>query len=58
MLNVKGGKGGQREHEEAGLGRKHEGLFTKGRCTFPIEVRSWRKSDCWWVEVNMATLTC
>ena len=35
-----------------------EGWFEKGRCTLPIEVECWCESDCCWVEVNLATLTC
>ena len=25
-----------------------------GRCTLPINMECWCKSDCWWVEVNLA----
>ena len=32
-----------------------EDWFKRGRCTLPIEVECWHKSDCRWVEVNMAT---
>ena len=30
--------------------------FEKGRCTLPFKVECWRKLDCFWVEVNLATL--
>ena len=44
--------------EEAGRGRKYEGWLENGRCTLPIKVECWCRSDCCWVEVNLATLTC
>ena len=43
---------------EEGEGRKCEGWFKKGRCTLLVKVECWSKSDCCWVEVNLATLTC
>ena len=44
--------------EETPEGRKCEGWLEKGRYSFPLKVECWRKSDCCWVEVNLATLTC
>ena len=44
--------------EEAGGGRKRDVWFGKGRCTLPIKVECRCNSDCCWVEVNLATLTC
>ena len=38
-------------------GRKYEGWFDKGSCTLPFKVDCWRRQDCCWVEVNLATLT-
>ena len=45
-------------HGKSVWGRKCEGWFEKGRCTFPIKVEFLRKSACCWVEQNLATLTC
>ena len=28
------------------------------RCTLPIKVECWHKSDCSWVEANLATFNC
>ena len=39
-------------------GHFKDGWFEKGRCTLPLIVECWRKSDCCWVEVNLATITC
>ena len=58
MLKVKGGKGGQRGHGKSRLMKKCEGWIEKGRCTLPIKVECWRKSDCCLAEVNPATITC
>ena len=44
--------------KKAGQGRKCEDWLEKGRCTLPIKVECQRKSDCCWVEVNLATPTC
>ena len=44
--------------KNAGCGRKCEMWFETERCTLPIVVECWSKSDCCWVEVNLATLTC
>ena len=54
LVEVKGRRGGG----ERGRGRKCLGWLENGRCTLPINVVCWRKSDCCWVEVNLATLTC
>ena len=35
-----------------------EGWFEKGICTLTIILECWCYSDCCWVEVNLATLTC
>ena len=43
---------------KAGSVRKCEDWFKKGRCSLPVEVECWRKSDCCWVEVNLAARTC
>ena len=34
-----------------------EGWLEKGRCTLPIKVECWCRSDCCLVEVNLATHT-
>ena len=44
--------------KKAGCGRMCECWFENGRCTLPIKVECWYKSDCLWVEVNLATLKC
>ena len=31
--------------------------FGNERCTLPFKVECWCKQDCYWVEVNLATLT-
>ena len=33
-------------------------MFENGRCTLPIEMECWSKSDCCWVEMTLATPTC
>ena len=44
--------------ERAGCLRKCEDWFENGRWTLPIVVECWHESDCCWVEVYLATLTC
>ena len=43
---------------EGALDFEVDDWFEKGRCTLPIEVESLLKTDSWWVEVNLVTLTC
>ena len=35
-----------------------ENWFENGRCTLLIKMECWIKSDCCWVEVTLAILTC
>ena len=44
--------------EKAGYGRKCEDWLENGRCTLSVEGECWHKTDCCWVEVALATLTC
>ena len=44
--------------EKAGRRKKCEDWLEKERCTLPIKVECWHKSDFCWTEVNLATLTC
>ena len=44
--------------EEACYRGKCESWFTQGRCTSLIKVDCWHWSDCFLVEVNLATTTC
>ena len=37
--------------------RLRRGRLEKGRCTLPIKVECWHKSDCYCAEVNLDTLT-
>ena len=46
----------QRGHGESRLRKKVKVWFEKERCTSPFKVEC-RKQDCYWVEVNLATLT-
>ena len=48
----------EEDMEKAGCVRKCECWFEKGRCTLPIKVTFWHRSACYWVEVNLANLTC
>ena len=44
--------------EKAGWGLNCNGWFEMGRWTLSIKVECLDKSDCCWVEVNLATLSC
>ena len=51
-------KGAEEDMEEAVWEWNYEAWFEHGRYNFPIKVECLSKSDCCWVEVNLAILTC
>ena len=57
-LKVKGRREDGEDMKETNKGRKCEGWLEIERCILWINVECWHYSNCCWVEVNLATLTC